>query len=190
VKLIKPNWYGLDHTAVTKCFEGDPVFVNDFCVKGEYEPCAVYHSANPNRARNHKDFMLLSKHDGKFYVRGIDAPEMEKYRYQRVAHCKACDDVVYSVMRHDFRSCSCGNIAVDGGSDYFKLSFKDKETFEVLELDFLTDTISKNSMRQDCERCGDFTVCDGSGICADCRAEEAYEQDGEEEVKEAEEDES
>lgn len=34
--------------------------------------------------------------------------------------CVKCDDVVVSTHRHDFRSCKCGAIAVDGGLDYTK----------------------------------------------------------------------
>ena len=39
-------------------------------------------------------------------------------------------------------------------------------------------------MRQDCESCGEYTLCDKHGICANCRLEEQDEQDGEEETEE------
>ena len=32
--------------------------------------------------------------------------------------CKKCDDVIESQHRHDFVSCGCGSVAVDGGLDY------------------------------------------------------------------------
>lgn len=38
--------------------------------------------------------------------------------------CPTCNDIVYSRARHDFRPCSCGEIAVDGGFDYYKVCFK------------------------------------------------------------------
>lgn len=38
-----------------------------------------------------------------------------------VVLCKNCEDVVQSQHRHDFATCSCGNIAVDGGSDYCRM---------------------------------------------------------------------
>lgn len=41
-------------------------------------------------------------------------------------------------------------------------------------------------MRQDCESCGEFTICDKKGICPQCRLEEHDEQDGEEKAEEAE----
>ena len=34
------------------------------------------------------------------------------------AKCKKCGDVIRSKNRHDFVSCSCGAISVDGGSWY------------------------------------------------------------------------
>jgi len=36
------------------------------------------------------------------------------------ARCRRCDGVVESLHRHDFRSCPCGAIAVDGGRDYWR----------------------------------------------------------------------
>ena len=40
--------------------------------------------------------------------------------------CPKCKDVIYSRSRHDFRPCSCGEIAIDGGFDYKKVMFKTK----------------------------------------------------------------
>ena len=37
--------------------------------------------------------------------------------------CPKCKDIVFSRARHDYRNCSCGEIAVDGGFDYCKLAF-------------------------------------------------------------------
>ena len=34
--------------------------------------------------------------------------------------CTHCLDVICSEHRHDFKSCNCGAIAIDGGSDYTK----------------------------------------------------------------------
>ena len=39
------------------------------------------------------------------------------------ACCKKCRVWVYSRARHDFNSCPCGGVSVDGGRDYLKLSF-------------------------------------------------------------------
>lgn len=38
--------------------------------------------------------------------------------------CRHCNDVIESKYAHDFQRCQCGTIAVDGGTDYQRLSFK------------------------------------------------------------------
>lgn len=37
--------------------------------------------------------------------------------------CPKCGDVLFSRARHDYRSCTCGSLSVDGGFDYQKISF-------------------------------------------------------------------
>ncbi len=34
--------------------------------------------------------------------------------------CKKCNDVIESVDTHDFKSCKCGAVSVDGGKDYIR----------------------------------------------------------------------
>lgn len=34
--------------------------------------------------------------------------------------CLKCNDIIESVHRHDFVTCKCGNISVDGGKDYLR----------------------------------------------------------------------
>lgn len=47
--------------------------------------------------------------------------------------CKSCGDVIISTHRHDFKRCSCGRVAVDGGHDYLKRSFtNDSNDYEEL----------------------------------------------------------
>jgi hypothetical protein len=36
------------------------------------------------------------------------------------AECKLCGDRVYSRHHHDFRTCKCGAISVDGGREYMR----------------------------------------------------------------------
>lgn len=45
----------------------------------------------------------------------------------RVAECPLCGDIVYSRCRHDMRWCTCNNVYVDGGIDYFKYGWKAKK---------------------------------------------------------------
>lgn len=37
--------------------------------------------------------------------------------------CKFCGDIIESKNLHDFKFCSCGKCAVDGGHDYLKRSY-------------------------------------------------------------------
>lgn len=41
------------------------------------------------------------------------------------AKCKLCEDVIESTHTYDFVACRCGQISVDGGSDYNKCSAED-----------------------------------------------------------------
>lgn len=47
---------------------------------------------------------------------------MEKIICNKI-QCKKCGDIIESIHRHDFKFCSCGNCAVDGGKDYLRRSF-------------------------------------------------------------------
>ena len=49
--------------------------------------------------------------------------------------CKKCGDIIESMNRHDFKWCSCGQCAVDGGHDYLKRSYaggSPEESYEEL----------------------------------------------------------
>ena len=41
---------------------------------------------------------------------------------RNAAKCTVCGDEIDSKHRHDFVSCSCGAISIDGGKDYIKWS--------------------------------------------------------------------
>jgi hypothetical protein len=43
------------------------------------------------------------------------------------AQCLLCGDVIESHYTHDFTSCHCGNISVDGGHDYLRRVAKTDE---------------------------------------------------------------
>lgn len=52
--------------------------------------------------------------------------------------CKKCGDIIESISVHDFKWCSCGACAVDGGHDYLRrLGYKEdwEEMSEVEEID-------------------------------------------------------
>lgn len=47
------------------------------------------------------------------------------------ARCKLCGDIIESTHRHDFVTCSCGNVSVDGGHDYIRRGWMgDRATWE------------------------------------------------------------
>ena len=45
------------------------------------------------------------------------------------AKCKLCGDILESFHRHDYVTCTCGEIGIDGGMDYFKCNAKDWKNF-------------------------------------------------------------
>lgn len=48
------------------------------------------------------------------------------------ARCKKCKDIIESKYRHDFVSCKCGAIFIDGGNDYWRQG-GDLESIERLD---------------------------------------------------------
>lgn len=48
---------------------------------------------------------------------------------KNAAQCGLCEDVIESKHLHDFVSCSCGNIFIDGGLEYFRAGAKDMSNF-------------------------------------------------------------
>jgi hypothetical protein len=50
-------------------------------------------------------------------------------KMRNVAKCKLCKNVIESFHITDFVSCQCGEIAVDGGSDYMRCFAKDFNNF-------------------------------------------------------------
>ena len=49
--------------------------------------------------------------------------------------CKKCNDVIESKNTNDYKKCSCGAVAVDGGKDYLKRigNEEDYEELSVIE---------------------------------------------------------
>ncbi len=43
------------------------------------------------------------------------------------ARCEICKTVIESKSRHNFVSCACGKIFVDGGNDYFRCGYENPE---------------------------------------------------------------
>ncbi len=46
--------------------------------------------------------------------------------------CKKCGDIIQSKSVHNFVSCKCGAVAVDGGNDYLRIC-GEKKDYEIVE---------------------------------------------------------
>lgn len=55
---------------------------------------------------------------------------IERIRCNKIK-CKKCVDIIESTSVHDFKWCSCGAVAVDGGHEYLR-RVGNKEDFEEL----------------------------------------------------------
>ena len=64
---------------------------------------------------------------------------LDKKRFQILTSnkikCRHCEDVIESTDRHDFKFCSCGAIAVDGGNDYWRRIGKPENILEGEEVE-------------------------------------------------------
>jgi len=49
------------------------------------------------------------------------------------ARCRKCGDVIESKYRHDFVTCTCGAISVDGGNAYWKRSGNLEDFEQIVE---------------------------------------------------------
>ena len=48
---------------------------------------------------------------------------------ENAIQCKLCGEVIESRHVHDFVQCKCGACAVDGGHDYLRRCFRDKDCY-------------------------------------------------------------
>lgn len=48
--------------------------------------------------------------------------------------CKKCGDIIESKSTNDYKRCSCGAVAVDGGKDYLKRIGKEEDYIELSNL--------------------------------------------------------
>ena len=52
--------------------------------------------------------------------------------------CKKCGDIIESKSTNDYKKCSCGAVAVDGGKDYLKRIGNEENYEELSELKQMT----------------------------------------------------
>ncbi len=145
----RDSFYNFDHEAVAKHFKSDPVFCNEFCVNNEYYPVAVYKVHKPDKKLGHKDYLLLQldpQNSKSMIVRGMTTSEMKPFRYQQGVQCLQCEKLLYSINRHDYKTCGCNNeTMVDGGRDYLRYGGKDCSLVSLVEIDLIKNCIHKNS---------------------------------------------
>lgn len=48
--------------------------------------------------------------------------------------CKNCKDIIESIDVHDFKWCSCGAVAVDGGLEYLRRVGNEEDYIELSEI--------------------------------------------------------
>ena len=53
---------------------------------------------------------------------------------KNIIQCKLCGDIIESTDRHQYVTCQCGACAVDGGHEYLRRSFKDKDCYTDLSI--------------------------------------------------------
>ena len=65
--------------------------------------------------------------------------------------CKLCGEVIESTDRHNYVECKCGACAVDGGHDYLRRSFKEKDCYIDLsvteEIDDIADKLIEENIK-------------------------------------------
>ena len=54
---------------------------------------------------------------------------------RNAAQCRKCGDLIVSKHRHDYVTCSCGAISVDGGTAYLKRSGSLDDIIEMSEFE-------------------------------------------------------
>lgn len=53
---------------------------------------------------------------------------------RNAAKCLGCGVILESKHRHDFKSCDCGNLSIDGGLDYLRCVVSRPELMEDMSL--------------------------------------------------------
>jgi hypothetical protein len=49
---------------------------------------------------------------------------------KNMIRCLSCNDIIESAHTHDYKTCGCGSVSIDGGLEYAKRSFPSGEPAE------------------------------------------------------------
>lgn len=61
--------------------------------------------------------------------------------------CRKCGEIIESKYRHDFQTCKCGACSVDGGHDYLRRCFKDRD--DIIEMSEIEGDETRESIKQE-----------------------------------------
>lgn len=144
MKIIQKNIHNFNHDKVNEKYGPGLTYLNNFPEKkedGDTIVWSVYHAANPDRSKNHKNFVLLGNlRNGNFIITGRD--DLESIRFVNGIKCEVCDTVIYSAYRHDFTECGCDNQAsIDGGLDYMRVGAMDMDKIKNVRIDLLLNEV-------------------------------------------------
>ena len=66
--------------------------------------------------------------------------------------CNHCGNIIESESTHDFKTCSCGCVSVDGGHEYLKRCFqKEGDYTELSETELTLDEAIKQAENFECK---------------------------------------
>ena len=102
---------------------------------------------------------------------------IERIRTNKIK-CRKCGDIIESIDVHDFKWCSCGAVAVDGGREYLR-RVENKNDFEELshfiklaeittdDFEIVKNTLSKKDIsfrNAHCHVCGSDYISFQKGV--------------------------
>ena len=148
MRLKERNFLGFNHEEVCKKYEGDLSFLCEMPLRIASEngfllvPAAVYKSANPDRSKGHKEYMLLFSLQSGMYVTGRDDEELKSQWWVKGILCQSCNTVLISLDTHDFHKCGCQNeTMVDGGAHYMRYGGKDMNLIKQIRINMKTKEV-------------------------------------------------
>lgn len=64
----------------------------------------------------------------------MDNRNTKRIIIRNAIQCKHCGDIIESMYTHDFKQCSCGACAVDGGHEYLRRCYKNSIEDDYIDL--------------------------------------------------------
>lgn len=116
-------------------------YVGEFALpSADNSPVRWYSQKNPRRDLGHKDFFGFLIQNGQGYITGSDLSKKEEYTRTGI-WCLECHTITYSRYRHDFHSCKCGKVSVDGGPAYTKIAYETNTKYVEVLIDLINHKV-------------------------------------------------